>query len=836
MKTSFYTGKIEDESAIYFDADHFNISSDGIVDVSDELQKAVNMVVEEYGYGIVFVPEGKYLLSKTIYIPKAVRIIGYGEKRPEFILKDNALNFNISKEDDKGHFRYLFWFVDRVVTEGTNVNANDANPGTFYSAMSNVNINLGRENDYAVAFRTHYAQHAFLAHITINVNSGMAGIYDVGNEMEDIEIVGGNYGIITTKCSPGWPFVMVDTKFENQKKAAIFTREAGLTIVRTDVKNVPQFVEVQDGFFEKLYIEDSIFKNVDKLLNIALENNSLTSIYVKNCYLEKCNVIVSYKDTENTIDNKYDCAHINEYIHGITASDEYPEKQIKDILYIGEKQIDYNVLYTDLKTLPEVKQWINVKKNGLIGDGVTDDTKVLKELIEKYTYLYFPQGEYLLTDTIKLKDDTVIIGLNPVSTKFILKDNAERFTGYGKGIAFIESGKSNILFGIGIETGGKNPRAIGLKWNGDIDSYINDVKMFGGHGNLVKGTGAFEMPYNSTRTADSNPERMWDYQYPSIVVNGGGVIKDVWSASPYVTAGITIENTDTPGKIYCMSLEHHCRHELLMNNVKNWTIYGIQTEEEVAEGEFARPIELHNCEDITFAMTYHFRTIFVNKPYDYCVKTFDCKNISFINAHNFSQMKYTIDNYLLDVNSNVEIRTWQATKIDIKGNVGRNIRITKTNEPQKLYSGFRFPDGGICNQKGDFYFVDSLDKKIYCVDGKDYKLTEIFESPYKINSVGFDTNDRIIIVGEYVIPKNATVDGKKQENILPSDSYGTSYGFWYNRDAYTIVFTLDDNGEMQPLDMVEMGKIEPDRVIYPGNRWRDGSDYKEVLGYKPEKA
>lgn len=836
MKTSFYTGKIEDESAIYFDADHFNISSDGIVDVSDELQKAVNMVVEEYGYGIVFVPEGKYLLSKTIYIPKAVRIIGYGEKRPEFILKDNALNFNISKEDDKGHFRYLFWFVDRVVTEGTNVNANDANPGTFYSAMSNVNINLGRENDYAVAFRTHYAQHAFLAHITINVNSGMAGIYDVGNEMEDIEIVGGNYGIITTKCSPGWPFVMVDTKFENQKKAAIFTREAGLTIVRTDVKNVPQFVEVQDGFFEKLYIEDSIFKNVDKLLNIALENNSLTSIYVKNCYLEKCNVIVSYKDTENTIDNKYDCAHINEYIHGITASDEYPEKQIKDILYIGEKQIDYNVLYTDLKTLPEVKQWINVKKNGLIGDGVTDDTKVLKELIEKYTYLYFPQGEYLLTDTIKLKDDTVIIGLNPVSTKFILKDNAERFTGYGKGIAFIESGKSNILFGIGIETGGKNPRAIGLKWNGDIDSYINDVKMFGGHGNLVKGTGAFEMPYNSTRTADSNPERMWDYQYPSIVVNGGGVIKDVWSASPYVTAGITIENTDTPGKIYCMSLEHHCRHELLMNNVKNWTIYGIQTEEEVAEGEFARPIELHNCEDITFAMTYHFRTIFVNKPYDYCVKTFDCKNISFINAHNFSQMKYTIDNYLLDVNSNVEIRTWQATKIDIKGNVGRNIRITKTNEPQKLYSGFRFPDGGICNQKGDFYFVDSLDKKIYCVDGKDYKLTEIFESPYKINSVGFDTNDRIIIVGEYVIPKNATVDGKKQENILPSDSYGTSYGFWYNRYAYTIVFTLDDNGEMQPLDMVEMGKIEPDRVIYPGNRWRDGSDYKEVLGYKPEKA
>ena len=86
MKTSFYTGKIEDESAIYFDADHFNISNDGIVDVSDELQKAVNMVVEEYGYGIVFVPEGKYLLSKTISISSISFPTSYIPAIPELTL------------------------------------------------------------------------------------------------------------------------------------------------------------------------------------------------------------------------------------------------------------------------------------------------------------------------------------------------------------------------------------------------------------------------------------------------------------------------------------------------------------------------------------------------------------------------------------------------------------------------------------------------------------------------------------------------------------------------------------------------------------------------------
>ncbi len=71
----------------------------------------------------------------------------------------------------------------------------------FYSAISNINVSLGQGNEYAVAFRTHYAQHCFINHIDINVQSGMAGIYDVGNEMEDIYINGGKYGIITTKCS-----------------------------------------------------------------------------------------------------------------------------------------------------------------------------------------------------------------------------------------------------------------------------------------------------------------------------------------------------------------------------------------------------------------------------------------------------------------------------------------------------------------------------------------------------------------------------------------------------------------------------------------------------------
>lgn len=58
----------------------------------------------------------------------------------------------------------------------------DASPGTFYSAMSNVDIEIGEGNPGAVAVRSRYAQHCFLAHMDFRIGSGLAG----DARMEDI--------------------------------------------------------------------------------------------------------------------------------------------------------------------------------------------------------------------------------------------------------------------------------------------------------------------------------------------------------------------------------------------------------------------------------------------------------------------------------------------------------------------------------------------------------------------------------------------------------------------------------------------------------------------------
>jgi hypothetical protein len=95
---SVYTLRPEDPEAFYFT----DVKADGKTDVSEALQAAINRVKREKNFGILFIPEGKYLISKTIYIPGAIRLIGYGRKRPEFILARNSPGFQQEVPDDKG--------------------------------------------------------------------------------------------------------------------------------------------------------------------------------------------------------------------------------------------------------------------------------------------------------------------------------------------------------------------------------------------------------------------------------------------------------------------------------------------------------------------------------------------------------------------------------------------------------------------------------------------------------------------------------------------------------------------------------------------------------------
>ena len=97
----------------------------------------------------------------------------------------------------------------------------DANPGTFYSALANVDIEIENGNSGAVVVRARYAQHCFLAHMDFHLGAALAGIHEGGNVVEDVHFFGGTHAVWTSKPSPGWQFTLIDCSFEGQRESAI---------------------------------------------------------------------------------------------------------------------------------------------------------------------------------------------------------------------------------------------------------------------------------------------------------------------------------------------------------------------------------------------------------------------------------------------------------------------------------------------------------------------------------------------------------------------------------------------------------------------------------------
>ena len=839
---SFYTKQLMDSDAVYFTPEKFNIKADGSTDVADALQQALYDLKITHNFGILFLPEGKYLISKTIYVPQAIRIIGYGTNRPRIVLKKRSPGFQQPDSADKGKAKYMFWFIHSVPKPGEAVR--DAGAGTFYSAMSNVDLEIEDGNPYAVALRTHYAQHSFIAHVDLHINNGLAGMFDVGNEMEDVRFYGGEYGIYTTKPSPGWQFMITDAYFEGQRKAAIKTQEAGLTIVRLQAKHVPTVIEINQNYIEKLFMEDCRFEEVQQqAILVSLPDNAGNQISLKNIDCSKVPVLLSSRENTYKVEGKGTTYKVKVFMHGLQMDSLHADPVIKSISAIETLKALPPPVQKDIPAFPSINTWVNLKTLGAVGDGKTDDTKAIQQAIDTYETIYVPQGWYRVSETIKLKPNTVLIGLTPIGTQFILADNTPGFSGFGAPKALLETSKggNNIVTGIGLTTGFANYRALACKWMAGEHSYMNDVKFIGGHGTMQwiwKWKSEVKDIYGSNLVNGFDP--MWATQYWSLWITngGGGTFKDIWTANTWASNGAYISNTSTPGRIYAMSIEHHVHNEIRFNHVSNFKVYALQLEEESRESSECQPMELANCRNMVFANLYMFRVIRVNVPYAYSIRNWNSSNIEFLNVHNYSQIKYTTNNPLYDVNTNTTVRPWEFNRLYLDREVSL---APKSNETVNLLAtGFEFAEGICRDSKNNIYCCDSRLKRIYKYDDLTKKTTLLADYPWEPLSLACDKNDNLLVVFKYVPQKGFMVNGKQEAFTNPPDASGTSFSGWGNSGFATFVYSIDPSNPdetIKLLDTVKMGSIQHVyKALYPGHRWRDYHDFNTITIAKAEQC
>jgi hypothetical protein len=843
---SFYTQRPEDPEAVYFTPTDFKITADGKTDVSDALQEAINKLKLEQNFGIIFIPEGTYAISRTIYIPAAIRIFGYGATRPVFVLKKNTAGYQSPVLSDKGKANYMFWFTSSVVEPGKSVN--DAGAGTFYSALSNIDLKIEDGNPEAVALRTHYAQHSFVSHCNIYIGKGKAGLFDIGNVMEDVRFFGGDYGIYTTKASPGWQFMMLDTYFEGQRKAAIKTQQAGLTIVRMVVKDVVKVIDIDSGYWEKLFMEDCRFINVSgAAISFDNEGNDNLQINLRNVTCQNVPVLVDYLRSKKQTTAPGKIYNIKRFVYGLQMGDLDAIPRFETVFEPEILTELPQVPLTDIPVLPAMSSWINLKELGAKGDGVTDDTKAIQDAIDKYQTIYVPQGLYRVSETILMKPNTVLIGLHPIATQFVIGESTNVFSGFGAPKPLIEAPRegTNIITGIGLFTGEYNYRAVACKWMAGSGSMLDDVKFVGGHGTMKKGP---YVPWSGSRNQNSKPspipgpDPVWDTQYWSLWITngGGGIFKNIWTASSYANSGIYVSNTFTAACIYAMSVEHHVRNEVRFSKVSNWKVYALQLEEESREGPDCQPMEISNCSNMMFANLYMFRVIRVKTPYPYSIRSWDCRNVEFLNVHNYSQVKYTTDNPLFDINTNIEVRPVEIARIFISGNAPKNCTQGSGKSVRMMARGFEFAEGLCSDSKGNIYFSEQRMKRIYKWSSETNSLDLVADYPWEPLSLACDSKDNLLIVFRYNPQPGLIINGEQEKYSNPPDAAGTSFSGWGNSGFGTLAYSINtDNADetIQPLKKIPMNSLNNVyKALYPSNRWRDSHDFREVVVNRNEEC
>ena len=122
-------------------------AGDGRADDSDALQEAFDRAVDATGHGLVFLPSGTYRITRTLVVPTGVRIYGVGPTRPVILLGADTPGFQqgvstmiVFAGGDQYSVGKVPVPVPTIVPRDKVVR--DANSGSFYSSMRNVDIEI----------------------------------------------------------------------------------------------------------------------------------------------------------------------------------------------------------------------------------------------------------------------------------------------------------------------------------------------------------------------------------------------------------------------------------------------------------------------------------------------------------------------------------------------------------------------------------------------------------------------------------------------------------------------------------------------------------------------
>ncbi|WP_199546252.1 glycosyl hydrolase family 28-related protein [Streptomyces sp. N35] len=646
---SIHTGRPPDPAAVLLGGPGFEVHADGVGDDTAAVQAALDeasrrgqanglgdilLGARDFpkgdGGGVVLVPAGTYRLTSRVTVPDSVRVIGYGAKRPLFVLGAHTPGYA------DGIPREMFGFLRRPVGGPVSYANND----TFGSALVNLDLRIEPGNPDALAVRFGGAQLCILQDLDIEVGEGLAGIDHNANLIQRVRVFGGEVGFQAYAASAGWQTTLLDCRFEGQRTAAVtMFNDAKLTVVRAVVARTPRGFASFPGQWQHLYIEDSHFDAVTDA--VAVLNDSTSIPGAENDLIRLANQLTLLNCTTTATETLLLRAQsgtrtsgpgsgiVRELTYGLRVESALSaDESRRDGVYLSDTRGVTGeriraMLRTDAAPPPPVEDWVSVadvaeRMGRAIGQGA-DDLAVFQAAVDRHDTVFVPIGRYHLSGTLALRTRSRLIGLHPRQTWLRTVDAHPNFSDPDRPRALLSTpyGGRNHISGLGLDTAERTPGAVSLLWRSGPGSQLSDLTT-----QFVKWH-----PEGAAETGNPGYTYRGRHKHSIWVRGGGGTFANIWSANGWSDNGFLVENTAVPSRLYELSIEHHELREVVLRNVVGWDFLGLQTEDHI-HGWRSRAVELDRCRDLLFANSVLFRVATVLGPHPYAMSVRDSRRIT----------------------------------------------------------------------------------------------------------------------------------------------------------------------------------------------------------------
>ena len=498
----------------------------------------------------VYVPAGRYLLRDTLILWKATRLVGDWRNPPTLVLAPNTKGFG-DWERPRPFLVTANGYRLREDSRDWHTRSNEvggSTNNTFGVYLMDLNVEIGEGNAGAWGVYWLVAQQTAMRNVRINAGGAQGCIrsffWGGGGVIANVTCEGGDYGWQVRETSQ---FLMRSCVFTGQRKASIAIADAWMfTFLDVQFRDTAPF-QADGGMVALL---ECSFEKVQGATVLDMRNGTFL---LENVRVDDPSQLpADLRNAMTTMGSVPIWASRSVVLNGKNVDARRPPKAL------NSRAAPY-----EIRSYPRMSNGrVNIRDLGAMGDGTTDDTRVIRKALAENKEIFFPIGNYKVTGGLKIRAGQRLFG--ELGARIYLSEGSP---GYEEGSRkpFIQvlphETDGVILLGMTFEN--RAAGGICCEWRGHPDSTVVDTSF------LSWGT-------------DSTIN--WWF------AEGGGWIENAWI--PGGSGAGMIVNSNQPLWLYAVGPEHYRGPALSIDNGSHITSLNLQM-----EGS-ARPVIIQNAKNI----------------------------------------------------------------------------------------------------------------------------------------------------------------------------------------------------------------------------------------------